>query len=421
MQPIYAEDDENTKRTPAGPKMRDELKQQFEQIFVRHYERLANATQSVGGLPLTLENIVCFILFGGRELDIEDVYGDVSERYNMETFMADAREAGVETEEHLKNAVSGMLEKKFLHLQPDNHFYAYQATRETARLFNRVYPKMQGINMLAYIGQTLQEVESGRVDEESALSRFDQTLQKQGVPLPKPKIPVIKPTPAPQNAEESKPASPRIIRDYVVTSSVKAKAEKETMPQEAPAAETGPASPLPDEVESLPAGERQRHGEIPEPPPTAGETVLKDETATQAEDEKEARRDEEDLKSPQVPVVPADDEEIAARIAAFEKELALVCPLCKTSALKEQTTAAGKIFYTCTSSQCNFISWGRPHQIPCPRCKNSFMVEVSDAEGQVFLKCPRATCQHRQPLVAAPAAPATVRKVVRKRLVRRKA
>ncbi|HOE80294.1 MAG TPA: hypothetical protein PLX82_09030, partial [Smithellaceae bacterium] len=62
-----------------------------------------------------------------------------------------------------------------------------------------------------------------------------------------------------------------------------------------------------------------------------------------------------------------------------------------------------------------------PHQIPCPRCKNSFMVEVSDADGQVFLKCPRATCQHRQPLVAAPAAPATVRKVVRKRLVRRKA
>ena len=60
--------------------MRDELKQQFEQIFVKHYERLANTRQSVGGLPLTLENIVCFILCGGRELDIADVYGDVSER-----------------------------------------------------------------------------------------------------------------------------------------------------------------------------------------------------------------------------------------------------------------------------------------------------------------------------------------------------
>lgn len=404
--------------------MRDELKQQFEQIFVKHYERLANATQSVGGLPLTLENIVCFILFGGRELDIEDVYGDVSERYNMETFMADAREAGVETEEHLKDAVSEMLAKKFLHLQPDNHFYAYQATRETARMFNRVYPKMQGINMLAYIGQTLQEVESGRVDEEAALSRFDQTLQKQGVPLPKPKIPVIKPPPkpaaAPKKTEETKPTSSKIIRDYVVTTSVKRKSEADEKPKQNGEADASPIEPQEPEapVEELHKDTLEPASLVEEP---AAVPPPEDEAAGEIEVEKEIMPDDEPAKE-EAPAAPADDEEIAARIAAFEKELALVCPLCKTSALKEQTTAAGKVFYTCTSSQCNFISWGRPHQIPCPRCKNSFMVEVSEADGQVFLKCPRATCQHRQPLVAAPAAaPAKVRKVVRKRLVRRKA
>ena len=417
--------------------MRDELKEQFEQIFVKHYERLTNTRQSVGGLPLTLENIVCFILLGGRELDIEDVYGDVSERYSLETFMEDAREAGVETDERLKNAVSGMVAKKFLHLQPDNHFYAYQATRETARMFNRVYPKMQGINMLAYLGQTIQEVESGRVDEESGLSRFDQTLQKQGVALPKPKIPVINPPPKPAAAagkvEESKPASSRIIRDYVVTSAVKPKAEKDAQlkEKEAVAAEARPAAPPPNEPEpEAPLSEAQIEEAVLQVPIAAETAVappaVKDETAaeavaeTEAALEKEATQDEEAL--PEAPAAPADDEEIAARIAAFEKELALVCPLCKTGALKEQTTSAGKVFYTCTSSQCNFISWGRPHQIPCARCKNSFMVEVSDNQGQVFLKCPRATCQHRQPLAATlPTAPAKAKTLVRKRLVRRKA
>lgn len=50
------------------------------------------------------------------------------------------------------------------------------------------------------------------------------------------------------------------------------------------------------------------------------------------------------------------------------------------------------------------------------------MVEVSDNQGQMFLKCPRATCQHRQPLAATlAAAPAKVKTLVRKRLVRRKA
>ena len=108
------------------------------------------------------------------------------------------------------------------------------------------------------------------------------------------------------------------------------------------------------------------------------------------------------------------DDEIAQKIAAFEKELALVCPICKTGILQEKSTGAGKVFYACESKSCNFISWGRPHNIPCARCKNPFLVEVTDAAGQTILRCPRATCQHRQALN-----PQGV-KVVRKRLVRRK-
>lgn len=393
--------------------MQEDLKAQFEKIFVKHYERLTNSQQSIGGLAFTLENIVCFILFGGRELDIEDIYGDVSERYSMETFMADAREAGIETDEHLKNAVADMVARKFLHLQPDNHFYSYQATRETARMLNRVYPKMQGMSMLAYIGQTIQEVESGRVDPEAALSRFDQTLQKQGVPLPKPKIPVITPPPkaaaAPKKAEESKSGSSRIIRDYVVASAVKAKVEKSAPQEEAPvqpAVESAPktaAQPWPD----IPKKEEVIAVAIPPEPPR--EEVREKIPLPEEQPPKPAAKEE----------AVVDDEAIAARIAAFEKELALVCPICKTSALREEKTSAGKLFYSCTSDRCNFISWGRPHHIQCVRCKNPFMVEVTDSAGQVFLKCPRATCQHRQPLTAAPAA-GGVKTVVRKRLVRRK-
>jgi ssDNA-binding Zn-finger/Zn-ribbon topoisomerase 1 len=108
------------------------------------------------------------------------------------------------------------------------------------------------------------------------------------------------------------------------------------------------------------------------------------------------------------------DDDIANRIAAFEKDLALTCPICRENVLKEQSTAAGKIYYSCPSNDCNFISWGKPHLLECKRCKNPFLVEVTDTSGQIILKCPRATCQHRQGL-----SPKRV-KVVRKRLVRRK-
>lgn len=401
--------------------MEEVVKLQFERIFVKHYERLTNSKQTVGGLPFTMENIICMILFGGRELDIEDIYGDVSERYSMETFMADAREAGLETDDNLRKAVSVLVAQKFLHLQPDGHFYSYQATRETARLINKVYPKMQGMSMLAYIGQTMQEVESGRVDPDTALSRFDQTLLKQGVSLPKPKIPVIAPPSKPvagsQKIEESKHRSSRIIRDYVVSSPVKAKVGRGSAESislepavEMSPEENAPAVPdlaVPEEIVETSAFSTGR-----EPEPDGEEAAV----VMPAAESPEVPEPEPEAKEPVV----VDDEEIAAKIAAFEKELALVCPICKASALKEEKTAAGKLFYSCTSDKCNFISWGRPHQIACPRCKNSFMVEVTDSEGQLILKCPRATCQHRQPLTAAAAPAGGVKKVVRKRLVRRK-
>ena len=407
--------------------MDDTIKQKFVDIFVKHYERLANSRQSVGGLAFTLENIICFILLGGRELDIEDIFGDVSERYSHEELMADARDAGIEEDGELKKTVSELLERKFIHLQHDGKFYAYQATRDTARMLNRIYPRMEGLSLLAYIGQTLQEIESGRIDVASALSRFDQTLQHHGVPLPKPKIPIIaappKPVAAMKKPEELKPSSPRIIRDYVVTdAATKAKTkEPDAARPVVPVEKEPPETELPPAENPVETGQRDS---IPQAVPidflqADPESASGDAGVEPNEPPVEQPSEEEAPSGPGE----VDDEEIAAKVAAFEKELALVCPICKTNVLTEKKTAAGKIFYTCSSEQCNFISWGRPHHIPCARCKNPFTVEVEGANGQLFLKCPRATCQHRQPLSASPGTGAggPVRKVVRKRLVRRKA
>ena len=107
---------------------------------------------------------------------------------------------------------------------------------------------------------------------------------------------------------------------------------------------------------------------------------------------------------------PIDDDAVADKIAAFEKDLSFTCPICKTNVLTEQSTGAGKKYYTCPSGSCNFISWGKPHHVECRRCKNPFLIEASDASGEIILKCPRATCQHRQSLN-----PKLV-KVVRKRV-----
>jgi hypothetical protein len=397
------------------------IRDKFTQLFVRHYERLTGSRNAIGGLPLNIDNVGCLILFGGREIDMSDITSTVSDRYTMEEFMQDVKEAGIEEDEIFQAALQEMIDKKYIDPRPDGRIHGYQDSKDTAKLLNRIFPKMQGINLLAYIWQTIAEVTSGRTDLETALSRFDQTLNNHGVMPPKPKVPVIKPEApkSPTSKEEEKlpsrldSKSSRIFRDYVVSkTSVK----------------SGPS-----EQKSVEPGSKIEPGQVLHQSPETNETEIDEKIQLETELVKKRVAELEETttqpeavaptpkKIPAEPVVeskveeaaPVDDE-VDKRVAAFEKELALVCPICKTGILQEKTTTAGKVFYSCESENCNFISWGRPHHIECARCKNPFLVEVTDTAGLTILRCPRATCQYRQPLSASGT------KLVRKRLVRRK-
>lgn len=90
------------------------------------------------------------------------------------------------------------------------------------------------------------------------------------------------------------------------------------------------------------------------------------------------------------------DDIIENRIAAFEEDLAMQCPLCKSAKIYANETAMGKVYYKCSDRKCNFVSWGKPYHMACPQCNNPFLVEISDRHGKKTIKCPRATCRYRQ-------------------------
>ena len=92
------------------------------------------------------------------------------------------------------------------------------------------------------------------------------------------------------------------------------------------------------------------------------------------------------------------DDLIGERIAAFEQDLAMVCPVCTTGKIKGEQTVKGKLYYVCSNKNCVFVSWGKPYHIVCPRCRNPFLIESTERHGKTILRCPRATCHHRQQL-----------------------
>ena len=133
-----------------------------------------------------------------------------------------------------------------------------------------------------------------------------------------------------------------------------------------------------------------------------------------------------------------DDGDILDKISAFQKDLAMNCPVCQIGEIHAEKTASDKSYYICSNPNCNFVSWGKPYFIPCPKCNSPFLVEAMNNSGKSILECVNSACFYTQPLPGQeeePIGAATTpkpsklkekkaakpkRKVVRRRVVRRK-
>ena len=446
--------------------MKDILRSRFDEIIGRNFERLTGTKQGIGGLPLNIATIGCFILLGGREIEIEKSPTDAAERYTRETFLEEAAGLGVEPGGYLEAGLRDMIERGYFEVDSEGKIIAQESTMAMTRVLDRIFPKMTGINLLAYIGQTVEEAITGRTDMGAATSRFDQTLKHHGVPFLAQRSPQtslstsIDPTPqetrmrreeilaelysrakTPESNASSISRTNRILARGGVLRSIKLDdilskdarpseslrdAEEEKMNDMVEAAGNAAAAPAP-HTNARDTGDEVKINSTAQEPDVSGveETAAEIEQKTHAapddflpnaETAEFIRGKEEDgfVDGGVHEEGPTDDDAVADKIAAFEKDLSFTCPICRTNVITEQSTGAGKKYYTCPSGSCNFISWGKPHHMECRRCKNPFLIEVSDASGEMILKCPRAACQHRQSLN-----PKLV-KVVRKRVVRRK-
>jgi hypothetical protein len=132
-------------------------------------------------------------------------------------------------------------------------------------------------------------------------------------------------------------------------------------------------------------------------------------------------------------VVEPDDDVIESRISAFEENLSMQCPICKSGEIAAEQTIKKKTYFKCLNQACNFISWGKPYHKECPRCNNPFLIE-QERNGRTILTCPRSTCDYwqgdpedktadtdaQQPAPVKPGNSKPRRRVVKRRVVRRK-
>lgn len=469
-----------------------EVREHFDTTLAQHMERLVGTSKGIGALPLNLATISCLVLLAERESEIKGFSSNPPERYTDETFHNDLAELGLDSHEDVKTALQDMVQKEYFEIDADGSFFAKKPAISMAKLLDQAFPGMPGMNLLAYLVQTMDEVLSGRKDLESAINQFDQTLQMQGVtPSREKPRPEMAPTP---EIHQQQPTRKKRLK----LSDIYRRRKAETRSQAVPVSRseprivsaTGELSQF--EVKELfPRGERSlepaaseetAQGISPEPgseepdlpeETVSGDTALEDVLSDQetplpvsepVEQETDLSADTTEVEKPETRADQTEeaastveteyetdivseahetirtDDLIEERIAAFEEDLAMVCPVCTTGKVKAEQTAKGKFFYVCSNKNCVFVSWGKPYHIVCPQCRNPFLIESTERDGKTILRCPRATCRHRQNLpgetsdsplqdmvsASENATRSSVisrkprRKVVRRRLVRRK-
>ncbi|MEW6669738.1 MAG: hypothetical protein AB1512_31400 [Thermodesulfobacteriota bacterium] len=459
----------------------------LDEILARHMERLLGSRFGIDGLPMNLRNITCITLLTDGMGFTETPPSASAETHTLESLKAGLGDIGLSRDEDLQPLLEELIRKGYAFAY-DNKFFPGKPAFTMAQVLGRLFPKMMGAAFLGYIVQSIDEVSTGRKDLEAAALQFDQTLKMQGVPLKRGAE-----QPAPPKTVEGhgrpkdtgvdsppraacRPRAPKIhvkreegrvrVLGASVDSLVFEVRQAETLIP--PSSEPSPGDGIREGLEAGEALDEQDTGTgalpadrepaaapgplsdvTPEPPVQTREEAGTDPSLPLAESLPSPPSDPEpepaaDPAEPQgqVPECTAVDDEdsLEKRIAWFEEELASQCPLCKTSAVRQRKTAAGRTYFQCGNPQCSFVSWGRPHHVSCPRCKNPFMVEVPEPGGRPLLRCPRATCRYIRALSSPagdpplqdlasgqgtaaggdPGADAPRRRVVRRRVVRKK-
>jgi hypothetical protein len=156
----------------------------FDQTLLRHMERLLGTGYGIAGLTMNLFSITTLVLLSGQARDEMNRLSSPGECTTRESVLTELAEMGLKPDGNLDLTLQEMIQKGYIHLD-DGKIIADKPAFSMSRLLDRLFPKMPGMNLVAYFIQTMDEVLSGRKGLEAAISQFDQTLNLQGVPLKK--------------------------------------------------------------------------------------------------------------------------------------------------------------------------------------------------------------------------------------------
>lgn len=152
---------------------------EFDKTLRKYFKEKIDLSILPTGFNLDILEISALILLVERENEIKDFPQSPPERYTKTSFLEDVDEIGIGAdaamEECLKHLITlGFVQKEAKLIRPSETAF------KMVGFINSFFPGMPGINFIAYIVQTIEEVHSKRKMLEEGKAAFFQTLKSRG-------------------------------------------------------------------------------------------------------------------------------------------------------------------------------------------------------------------------------------------------
>ena len=340
------------------------------------------------------------------------------EYYSFEGLAADLADFSLEIDGLTVAMLQQMLDNNYLRLMPDGSFRCAENTIKLVGVMNRAFPTMKGIQLSAYLAQTIEEAVSGRKPLAFALQQFDQTMMMRGEVLVKMAMPVatqrrgLSSRSVIRLPEEGPSAKAHDLEEGPVSApaekarpepSLEAAAIPESAVEPAPEAA---AQPLPEGEASASGGaetaELLRENAVPDKDegqapialeePAAGEQRVSPEQAAATE-----KMFAEAATSMDEPTPSAAGAGISSAVEAGPAlaEPGKACPDCGRPLLLKEDRF-GKYWYCSGHPECrhseSYEKDGGPGML-CPVCRIGAVVTKHTPTGKLFYVCPEQDCE----------------------------
>jgi len=156
-------------------------RQRFDDTLMKHMARLLGVSSGPGMLPLNIQNVSCLVLLSEQQANEEKQFRTPEDRYTQDLLFQELAEIGLDSEADFEEMLQQMRQMEYLHIDESGLIIGRKPALKMSRLIDSILPQMPGLNLIAYIAQTIDEVASGRKNIDDAVDQFNQTLMQQGV------------------------------------------------------------------------------------------------------------------------------------------------------------------------------------------------------------------------------------------------